>query len=115
MKTDPVLSTYLTRQDGTDLLSDHKGAFCGNSGNYDPEALNNMGQTCYFQHKFDKAITFYEQAIGLNPRDFVVLNNIANSYVGLQDREKAIEYYRKALEINPNYRAARLNLEMILK
>ncbi len=41
----------------------------------------------------EKAITYLKQAEKLNPKDFIVLNNIDQGYKLKGDNENAIKYY----------------------
>jgi tetratricopeptide (TPR) repeat protein len=43
----------------------------------------------------------WEKALGLNPKDPAVYNNLANLYGHLGPVKKAFEYYAKAIELNP--------------
>lgn len=43
---------------------------------------------------YDKAIDYLKQAEKLNPKDFIVLNNIAQGYKLKGDKANAIKYYR---------------------
>ena len=43
---------------------------------------------------YDKAIVYLKQAEQLNPKDFIILNNIAQGYKLKGDKENAIKYYQ---------------------
>jgi tetratricopeptide (TPR) repeat protein len=43
---------------------------------------------------YNKAITYLQQAEKRNPKDFIVLNNIAACYKGNGDKANAIKYYK---------------------
>lgn len=43
---------------------------------------------------YDKAIAYLKQAEKINPKDFIVLNNIAHAYKRKGDRENAIKYFK---------------------
>ena len=47
----------------------------------------------YAQKNYDKAIDYLKQAEKLNPKDFIVLNNIAQAYKLKGDKANAIKYY----------------------
>jgi protein O-mannosyl-transferase len=49
----------------------------------------------------EKAISFYEKALGLKPDDQEVLNNLAGCYIALNNPEKVIEYSDLAIKADP--------------
>ena len=67
--------------------------------------------------QFEKAISYYQKAIDLNPVDALMQQNLAQCYnnygVALRNREKwdeAIDAYRNALRLRPTLHIARTNL-----
>jgi protein O-GlcNAc transferase len=67
--------------------------------------------------QFEKAISYYQKAIDLNPVDALTQQNFAQCYnnygVSLRNREKwdeAIDAYRNALRLMPTFHIARTNL-----
>ena len=67
--------------------------------------------------QFEKAISYYQKAIDLNPVDALTQQNFAQCYnnygVSLRNREKwdeAIDAYRNALRLMPTLQIARTNL-----
>ena len=53
--------------------------------------------------KHEKAIELYDLALGLNPRNFVALNNKSYTHTLLKSYEKAITEADKAIDIEPNF------------
>jgi len=45
-------------------------------------------------NNYDKALGYLKQAETINPKDFIVLNNIAECYTRKGDKENAIKYYQ---------------------
>lgn len=59
---------------------------------------NNLGSISCFQKRFDDALNYYKRAEEIDPRDMIVLNNIAQLYRELNDKENAILYYEKMIQ-----------------
>lgn len=72
--------------------------------NRNNSALTMMGNLL-FRKKNDpvSAMKYYNQVLMLNPKDNVVLNNIAVNYFQSGDNQKAKEYFAQSLDINPEY------------
>jgi tetratricopeptide (TPR) repeat protein len=51
---------------------------------------------------YDRAISDYTQALGINPNDAQIYNNRGNAYRSKKDYDRAIADYTQALSINPN-------------
>jgi eukaryotic-like serine/threonine-protein kinase len=48
-----------------------------------------------------KAISAYESALDLNPKDLAALNNVGSNYRTLRQYEKATSFYQRAIAIDP--------------
>jgi tetratricopeptide (TPR) repeat protein len=57
------------------------------------EILSTTAVALMLTKNYDKAIGYLKQAEKLNPKDFIVLNNIAQGYKLKGDKENAIKYY----------------------
>lgn len=57
------------------------------------EILSTTAVANMLTKNYDKAIAYLKQAEKLNPKDFIVLNNIAQGYKLKGDKENAIKYY----------------------
>ena len=57
------------------------------------EILSTTAVASTLTKNYDKALIYLKQAEKLNPKDFIVLNNIARSYNLKGDKENAIKYY----------------------
>ncbi|MDR1678928.1 MAG: tetratricopeptide repeat protein [Prevotellaceae bacterium] len=62
------------------------------------ENLSNIAITYLLTEEYDKAIDFLKKAEKINPKDCIVLNNIAESYKRKGDKENAIKYYEKVIK-----------------
>jgi tetratricopeptide (TPR) repeat protein len=59
------------------------------------ESLSNLSVTYLLTGEYDKGIEPLLKAEKLNPKDYIVLGNIAQGYKLKGDKKKAIEYYEK--------------------
>jgi tetratricopeptide (TPR) repeat protein len=72
------------------------------------------GVAYYGKGQFDKAISDYNKAIEINPRDAIPYYNRGLAYgKGKGQFDKAISDYNKAIEINPKYAIAHYNIGCI--
>jgi tetratricopeptide (TPR) repeat protein len=62
------------------------------------ESLSNLSVTYLLTGEYDKGIEPLLKAEKLNPKDYIVLANIAQGYKLKGDKKKAIEYYEKTAE-----------------
>ena len=62
------------------------------------ESLSNIGSTYLITGEYNKGIEALLRAEKINPKDYIVLGNIAQGYKLKGDKEKAIEYYEKTAE-----------------
>ena len=61
-------------------------------------------------HQIEKSINCFENALGLNPKNFSASNNLGLSYKKLRNYSKAEEYLQISIELNPKYVNALVNL-----
>ena len=61
------------------------------------ESLSNLSIVFMLQNKYDDALAELAKAEKINPKDYIVLNNIAHAYKLKGDIKKAIEYYELLL------------------
>lgn len=59
------------------------------------------------------AKTFYDQALAINPRDFIAINNIGGNLMQMGRHQEAERYFEIAHEIEPNYPNTLYALAMI--
>ena len=61
-------------------------------------------------HQIEKSINCFENALGLNPKNFSASNNLGISYKKLKNYTKAEEYLQRSIELNSEYVNALVNL-----
>jgi len=66
----------------------------------------NRGDECFQKGQYDAAITTYDEALRLNPKDANTYYKRGNARYHLGDYEGAIKDYIHAIKINPNYTKA---------
>ena len=59
------------------------------------ESLSNISVTYLLNKEYDKALKPLLRAEKLDPKDYIVLGNIAQAYKLKGDKKKSIEYYKK--------------------
>ncbi len=64
------------------------------------ESLSNLSITYLLTGEFDKGIESLLKAEKINPKDYIVLGNIAQGYKMKGNKKKAVEYYKKAVKFD---------------
>ncbi len=64
----------------------------------DVPSLSNLSITYLLTEKYDEALEPLFKAQKIDPRDGIVLNNIARAYVLKGDKKKALKYYKKVIK-----------------
>jgi tetratricopeptide (TPR) repeat protein len=74
-----------------------------------------MTGNIYARHKddFTTANKFFDQALAVNPKDFIAINNIGGNLMQLGRTQEAERYFEIAHEIQPNYPNVLYALAMI--
>ncbi|RLD57086.1 MAG: tetratricopeptide repeat protein [Bacteroidetes bacterium] len=62
------------------------------------ESLSNLSITYLVEKKYEKALVLLKKAEKINPKDFIVLNNIAYCYKEMNNTDLAIKYYEKVIK-----------------
>ena len=62
------------------------------------ESLSNLSIVLMLQKQYDKALELLLKAKKLNPKDYIVLNNIAQAYKLKGDTKNAIKYYELTIK-----------------
>ena len=74
---------------------------------WDPKngyALLMMGNIfAKYKNDVDTAMKYYNQALKINPKDNIAVNNIGANLLQLGKTKEGIEYLEKAYELNPDY------------
>ncbi|HBI00125.1 MAG TPA: tetratricopeptide repeat protein [Flavobacterium sp.] len=86
--------------------------------NYYPEnieSLSNLSITYLLVGEYDKGIEPLLKAEKINPKDFIILNNIAHGYKLKGDLKKAIKYYEKTIEFGDEQakKSAKQQIDML--
>lgn len=63
-----------------------------------------------FSADYEKAITYFEKMVEIEPESYRALYNLGITYFNLGNLEKALESYNKALEIKPDYKYCYYNI-----
>ena len=69
----------------------------------DTKTYNDRGLTQVKKGNYDQAISDFNKAIDLNPRDADVYNHRGNAYSLKRQFEQAISDYTRAIELNPRF------------
>ena len=77
----------------------------------------NLGNLNYYKGEFEKAISYYNDALKTNNNELKSNShyNLGNAYYSIDDFEKSLSEYKKSLELNPNNDDARYNFEFVKK
>ena len=74
------------------------------------EVWNKEGVAYQLMLNLDDALRCYLQALRLDPKNSIVLNNLGTVYVSQKQYSKAEKTYKKALKLNPNSALVHKNL-----
>lgn len=84
-------------------------------GNQKVLNLNEKGYSFFLQGDFKRALSFYDEALLLDPNNPTILYNISLTYKELGDYVSGIKTIKEALKINPNSDSAlKLKEELII-
>ena len=76
---------------------------------YLARAYNNRGNSYNELKQFERAIKYFDEAIGLKPDFTEAYNNRGNSHLGLEQYERAFEGYNQAIKLKPDFADAYYN------
>lgn len=74
------------------------------------EALHGVGMARYFKRDYNSAIKHMTLAAALEPRNVVIISNLAEAVRRDKNPEKALDLFRKALSVRDDYIMAHLGL-----
>lgn len=77
------------------------------------EVYYKEGNAFFDDQKYDLAIGSYRQALSINPRNKLALNNMGVAYMEKKDYPTAADKFKQVLELDPAYEMAVLNLGII--
>jgi len=62
----------------------------------------NLGHSAAWDQDWDKAASFYHQALKMDPNQTKALTSLGLALIKMEDYQKALKCYQRAAEINPN-------------
>jgi len=65
--------------------------------------LKDLGNQAFQAGKFEEAVSFFTQAIEINPQDHVFFSNRSGSYSSLQKYEEALEDATICVALKPDW------------
>src|SRR6478672_5996579 len=80
----------------------------------DPMKLFDLGQNAHAHGDFERAISYYEEAVNLRPEFPEAQFQLGNALVSLQRFDQAETAYRKAIELRPAWASPRSALGLLL-
>lgn len=70
-------------------------------------------KSAFVNKDYKKSISYYKDAIKINPKDAIANNNLGNVYFrGLNKPKDAVQYYKKATQLDPKYSYGWWNLAL---
>jgi len=72
--------------------------------------LTELGTAYFHTVQFNKAITSFENALSINPKNPQILLNLGSCYSKINDNIKAEEFFNRALQVDPKNRRAYITL-----
>lgn len=76
----------------------------------DPDVHNNAGIILAMYGRLDEAVGHFQEALRINPDDFLTHNNLALTYARQGDFIRARYHFQETLRIRPDFEEARQNL-----
>ncbi|MCX7974475.1 MAG: sulfatase-like hydrolase/transferase [Candidatus Aminicenantes bacterium] len=84
-----------------------------NKGFPDSQIYFLLGNIKFYQHKYNEALSYYQECLALNPDSASAYNAIGAVYFQLQAIEKAEQNFLQALKLNPELTNANYNLAQV--
>jgi tetratricopeptide (TPR) repeat protein len=114
----PFFLTFFTAKSSTllnEMVRNHQADFHWSPLQVDSGSLNWEEMIILASYhtqagEYKKAESIYKEALSMNPRSALVLNNLGNISFYSKDYPAAIERYRQAIETSPNLASAHFNL-----
>ena len=78
----------------------------------DSQVRINLGNTYYDMGRFDAAISWYEEALQLEPDNVDVGTDLGTAYLYTGNPIKAVERYKRSLEIDPDHTQTLQNISV---
>lgn len=67
-----------------------------------PEAINNLGSTCFVERNYREALRMYQRAFALEPRSAIIAANLGTAYFAEDKYSQGLAAYRKAWSLDPS-------------
>lgn len=67
------------------------------------EDLKNKGNEAFGKENYEEAITYFTQALELDPNNHILYSNRSGAYAKLEKYEQALEDANKVLELKPDW------------
>lgn len=67
------------------------------------QALGNIGAICFAKNELEKANSYFQQAIDIDPKDEILAYNVAEINFNNNNVDAAIKYYKLASSIKPEW------------
>lgn len=80
----------------------------------DPQAALDLANLLYDMQNWEEAVTWYERALALQPKNTNARTDMATAYFNLNRYEEAIAAYKRALETEPDKPQALYGLALAL-
>jgi len=96
------------------LLSTLPGPFCQEQTDFEPEFFRSVGIVLSRQGLYDKAMTFFSEALRLKPDSPETYYQAGDTLVQQNKQSEAAKYYSEALRLKPDYPKAHANLGVAL-
>ena len=79
----------------------------------DPRPRLELANLLYDQKQFEQAITWYQKALELDPKNVNGRTDLGTAYFSLGRAEEATREYRKSLEVDPNHQPTLYNMILV--
>eukprot|EP00026_Physarum_polycephalum_P008497 Phypoly_transcript_08585.p1 GENE.Phypoly_transcript_08585~~Phypoly_transcript_08585.p1 ORF type:complete len:482 (+),score=27.99 Phypoly_transcript_08585:45-1490(+) len=74
------------------------------------QALKDKGNQCFAKNDFSNALSYYTQAINVDPNNHVLYSNRSAAYLQVKDYQKALDDAHKCVQIEPTFIKGTLRL-----
>ena len=79
----------------------------------DAETRVELGNMYFDAGRYQEAVSWYEQAVKLRPKDANVSNDLGISYYYMNDLQREVEQFDKSVEIDPKHAKTLLNIGIV--
>ncbi len=79
----------------------------------DPGPSLKLANLFFDQHMYEQAVTWYERAVKLDPKNVNARTDLGTAYFNLGRSAEALDQYKKSLEIEPTHEPTMYNLIVV--